>query len=127
MPESPPERRVSQGVYDDDGRRDHAERRFVRLFLLQRDERRGRVVPAQQREIARREKAEGASDAQKRWSQNVITRQVQHMALLFDDLLDISRITRGTLELRTEMTDVAATHPQSRVAGPEWPTPSRSA
>ena len=31
----------------------------------------------------------------------------QHMALLLDDLLDISRITRGTLELRTEMTDLA--------------------
>jgi len=30
------------------------------------------------------------------------------MALLLDDLLDISRITRGTLELRTEMTSVAA-------------------
>ena len=29
------------------------------------------------------------------------------MALLLDDLLDISRITRGTLELRTEMTDLA--------------------
>ena len=30
------------------------------------------------------------------------------MSLLLDDLLDISRITRGTLELRTEMTDLAA-------------------
>ena len=29
------------------------------------------------------------------------------MSLLLDDLLDISRITRGTLELRTEMTDLA--------------------
>ncbi len=31
-----------------------------------------------------------------------------HMALLLDDLLDVSRITRGTLELRTEMTELAA-------------------
>ena len=30
------------------------------------------------------------------------------MALLLDDLLDISRVTRGTLELRTEMTELAA-------------------
>jgi CheY-like chemotaxis protein/two-component sensor histidine kinase len=30
------------------------------------------------------------------------------MALLLDDLLDISRITRGTLELRPEMTDLAS-------------------
>jgi PAS domain S-box-containing protein len=49
----------------------------------------------------------GASDSQKQWSHEVITRQVRHMSLLLDDLLDISRITRGTLELRTEMTDLA--------------------
>ena len=30
------------------------------------------------------------------------------MALLLDDLLDISRITRGTLELRTEVTELSA-------------------
>ena len=30
------------------------------------------------------------------------------MALLLEDLLDVSRITRGTLELRTELTELAA-------------------
>jgi CheY-like chemotaxis protein len=49
-----------------------------------------------------------ATEAQKRWSTDVIIRQVQHMSLLLDDLLDISRITRGTLELRLELTDLAA-------------------
>jgi PAS domain S-box-containing protein len=49
-----------------------------------------------------------ATEAQKRWSHDVIERQVHHMALLLDDLLDISRVTRGTLELRTEMTELAA-------------------
>jgi signal transduction histidine kinase len=49
-----------------------------------------------------------ATDAQKRWSHDVISRQVQHMSLLIDDLLDISRVTRGTLELRTEMIQLAA-------------------
>lgn len=43
-----------------------------------------------------------ASDAQKQWAREVIARQVQHMALLLDDLLDISRITRGRLELKKE-------------------------
>ena len=52
--------------------------------------------------------APGATEAQKRWSHDVISRQVQHMALLLGDLLDISRITRGTLELRTEVTELAA-------------------
>jgi signal transduction histidine kinase len=48
-----------------------------------------------------------ATDAQKEWSHDVITRQVQNMSLLLDDLLDISRITRGTLELRRQHTTLA--------------------
>jgi signal transduction histidine kinase len=48
-----------------------------------------------------------ATAAQKSWSHEVITRQVQHMSLLLDDLLDISRITRGTLELRRKRTQLA--------------------
>jgi PAS domain S-box-containing protein len=35
-------------------------------------------------------------------------RQVQHMARLLDDLLDVSRISRGRIELRKESVDVAA-------------------
>ena len=31
----------------------------------------------------------------------VIERQVKHLARLIDDLLDVSRITRGKIELRT--------------------------
>jgi PAS domain S-box-containing protein len=49
-----------------------------------------------------------AADAQKRWSYDVISRQVRHMSLLLDDLLDVSRVTRGKLQLRTEMTELAA-------------------
>ena len=59
------------------------------------------------RQAALISKSSAATEAQKRWSHEVINRQVQQMALLLDDLLDISRITRGTLELRTEMTDLA--------------------
>jgi PAS domain S-box-containing protein len=49
---------------------------------------------------------------QKARSEAIIERQVAHMSRLLDDLLDISRITRGTLELkrsRTEMTEVIST------------------
>jgi PAS domain S-box-containing protein len=49
-----------------------------------------------------------ATEAQKRWSHEVIDRQVQHMALLLDDLLDVSRITRGVLPLRKTGTELAA-------------------
>jgi PAS domain S-box-containing protein len=52
-------------------------------------------------------RAEGATEAQKLWSHDVISRQVNHMSLLLDDLLDVSRITRGTLELRLEATQLS--------------------
>jgi PAS domain S-box-containing protein len=37
----------------------------------------------------------------------VMERQVVHMARIVDDLLDVSRITRGKIELRTERLDLA--------------------
>jgi PAS domain S-box-containing protein len=43
-----------------------------------------------------------ASPDQIRWSLDVIRRQVGNMARLLDDLLDVSRITRGRLEVRRE-------------------------
>lgn len=48
-----------------------------------------------------------ATEAQKRWSYGVIDRQVQHMSLLLDDLLDISRFQRGNLELRKQSAELA--------------------
>jgi signal transduction histidine kinase/ActR/RegA family two-component response regulator len=48
-----------------------------------------------------------ATEAQKRWSHEVIERQVRHMALLLDDLLDVSRITRGRLALRRSTNTLA--------------------
>jgi signal transduction histidine kinase len=58
------------------------------------------------RQAATIARSENATDAQKRWSNNVIERQVQHMSLLLDDLLDVSRITHGTLQLRKQQTDL---------------------
>ncbi len=40
-------------------------------------------------------------------NRDVISRQVQHMARLLDDLLDVSRITRNKLELHPERIDLA--------------------
>jgi PAS domain S-box-containing protein len=39
---------------------------------------------------------------------NVMERQVAHLARLVEDLMDVSRITRGKFELRKERTDLAA-------------------
>jgi PAS domain S-box-containing protein len=41
------------------------------------------------------------------WATNIIDRQTEHMTRLVEDLLDVSRITRGTIELRHERVDVA--------------------
>ncbi|MGH8181419.1 MAG: PAS domain S-box protein [Steroidobacteraceae bacterium] len=49
---------------------------------------------------------------QRRWADEIMERQVTHMSRLLDDLLDISRITRGTLELKkdpVELTSILGT------------------
>ena len=47
-------------------------------------------------------------DEQKRlWSLDVIDRQVRQLARLVDDLLDVSRITRGKIELKVRPVDLA--------------------
>ena len=60
------------------------------------------------RQAALISKMAGATEAQKRWSHDVISRQVHHMSLLLDDLLDVSRITRGTLQLRKQATELSS-------------------
>ncbi|MED5620292.1 PAS domain-containing sensor histidine kinase [Ideonella sp. BN130291] len=47
-------------------------------------------------------KAPGVSAERSRWALDVIERQSRHMALLLDDLLDVSRIALGRLQLRRE-------------------------
>jgi PAS domain S-box-containing protein len=42
------------------------------------------------------------------WARAVIERQVNHLTRLVDDLLDVSRISRGKVELRTEVVEMAA-------------------
>jgi signal transduction histidine kinase/ActR/RegA family two-component response regulator len=55
--------------------------------------------------IARSEKA---TATELKWCHDVIERQSAHMALLLDDLLDASRITRGQLTLRKENAQISA-------------------
>jgi signal transduction histidine kinase/CheY-like chemotaxis protein len=44
----------------------------------------------------------GATPEQQRWGREVIDRQAHRMALLLDDLLEVSRITRGQLILKKQ-------------------------
>ena len=48
-----------------------------------------------------------ARDEDLEWSKNVISRQAKQLARLLDDLLDVSRITRGQIQLRKERIDLA--------------------
>jgi PAS domain S-box-containing protein len=92
-------RQAEQALRDTDRRKDE----FLATLA---HELRNPLAPI--RQAARILRAETATEAQKRWCQDVIDRQVQHMALLIDDLLDIARVSRGTLELRIETTELAA-------------------
>ncbi|SEL19339.1 PAS domain S-box-containing protein [Roseateles sp. YR242] len=96
----------------------HAERARARADLQAADRRKDEFLAtlahelrnplAPIRQAALLSSAPQATEAQKRWSHGVIERQVQHMALLLDDLLDISRITRGALSLRLEEVELNA-------------------
>jgi PAS domain S-box-containing protein len=46
-------------------------------------------------------------DGPQQWAREVIERQTQHLTRLVDDLLDVSRITRGMVTIRREPLDVA--------------------
>ena len=82
-----------------------ADRRKDEFLATLAHELRNPLAPIRQAAMIARSPA--ASEAQKRRSQDIIERQVRHMALLLDDLLDVSRITRGKLELRREPTPLS--------------------
>lgn len=47
-----------------------------------------------------------SSEEHHKWATQVIEGQVKNLSRLIDDLLDVSRITRGTIQLRREILDV---------------------
>jgi PAS domain S-box-containing protein len=53
-------------------------------------------------------KQAGHDDPQCTWARGVIARQAQHLTRLIDDLLDVSRVTRGKVQLRTEPVELRA-------------------
>jgi len=59
------------------------------------------------RSAARILTTENLGAAELTWCRDVIQRQVQHMAHLLDDLLDVSRITQQRLRLEKEVVDLA--------------------
>jgi two-component system, sensor histidine kinase len=50
--------------------------------------------------------SEASNVGQRKWGREVIARQVHRMSLLLDDLLDVSRITRGQFELKKDYVEL---------------------
>jgi PAS domain S-box-containing protein len=114
----------AQPIEDEDGRierwvgtdTDMTDRLAIEEALRQADRRKDEFLAtlahelrnplAPIRQAARVSNTPGATETEKRWCHAVIDRQVEHMSLLLDDLLDISRVTRGTLALRIQPTDL---------------------
>ncbi len=48
------------------------------------------------------------TEEQVRWAAEVVDRQVEHLAHMVDDLLDVSRVTRGHITLRKEAVELSA-------------------
>jgi PAS domain S-box-containing protein len=93
------ERTAAQALRDADRRKDE----FLAVLA---HELRNPLAPIRQAtQVAR---SPGATAEQIRWSHDVIERQAGHMARLLDDLLDVSRITRGTLEVRKTRVDLSS-------------------
>jgi two-component system CheB/CheR fusion protein len=59
------------------------------------------------RNAARLLQAKGPADPELAWGRDVIERQVAHMSRLLEDLLDMSRLAQGKLELRRTLVALA--------------------
>jgi len=83
-----------------------ADRRKDDFLAILAHELRNPLAPI--RQAVRIARSAASSEAQRRWSHGIIERQVQNMSLLLEDLLDVSRIGRGTLLLRKSRESIAA-------------------
>lgn len=50
---------------------------------------------------------QSASEQQQTWAHELLQRQVKHLTCLMDDLLDVSRISNGRIQLHTEVVDLS--------------------
>nr|WP_242529082.1 PAS domain-containing sensor histidine kinase [Ramlibacter ginsenosidimutans] len=76
---------------------EEANRRKDEFLATLAHELRNPLAPIRQAAMVAKSTRDAARQA---WAMDVIERQVGHMALLLDDLLDVSRISRGQLQLR---------------------------
>jgi PAS domain S-box-containing protein len=83
-----------------------ADRRKDEFLAMLAHELRNPLAPIRNAVQIVRAKAPREPDLQ--WATDVVERQIHQMTRLVDDLLDVSRITRGKIVLRRELVDLAA-------------------
>jgi PAS domain S-box-containing protein len=93
-------RRTQEELRGSEERLREADRRKDEFLAVLAHELRNPLVPM--RNAVELLKAKGPLPEELEWSRGVIDRQVRLMARLLDDLLDVARIVRNTLELRYE-------------------------
>lgn len=91
-------RRAQETLQDTDRRKDE-------FLATLSHELRNPLAPI--RQAAQLLKMPGIGEREAHWARDVIDRQVRALGWLLDDLLDLSRISRGKLELRRETVDLA--------------------
>jgi PAS domain S-box-containing protein len=81
-----------------------ADRRKDEFLALLAHELRNPLAPIRYALAANRKS--GRTPEQRKRAEEIIERQVTHMSRLLDDLLDVSRITRNSLELKKNLTEL---------------------
>ena len=84
-----------------------SERRMNEFLAMLAHELRNPLSPIQSAlDVAERKPDDPATTA---WAHEIIQRQTQHLSRLVDDLVDVSRITRGKVSVRAEPVELKAT------------------
>lgn len=83
----------------------HSDKRKDEFLATLAHELRNPLAPIQQ--AAQLLVAAPVTDTQRQWASAVIDRQVKRMGALLDDLLDVPRISRGTLTLKKTLSSVS--------------------
>jgi PAS domain S-box-containing protein len=100
-------RDVTEKIRAEEARRE-AEQRKDEFLAILAHELRNPLAPIHNAVQVLRGAPDAASPGQRRALFDMMDRQVQHLVRLVDDLIEISRIERGKIDLRRELCDLAA-------------------
>ncbi len=111
-------RHAAESLQESEERLRDSDRRKDEFLAMLAHELRNPLAPIRNAvEIIRRA---GADADQLAWARDLVERQVKHLARLTDDLLDVSRITRGKVRLVKEPVDVATVVARAVEASQPW-------